>query len=228
LNAIHKAQLVCCKGHKNKRELSKMEYSIKALKSIVLGVFLLVTTTANAAIILSAVPSTSNAAPGEIVHIDIVIDGLTAGAVDSLGAFDIEVGFDATALSVTSFSIGSLLGDFDFFEAFDDSFVDVDGIVNLAVLSFLFDAELDALQPASFVLATIIFSVDTLDVGSSTDIAFGSIVLSDAFGDFLIVSSSNIVTLTNPVSVAVNAPTTQALLLFSIISVFFNQRKTKN
>jgi hypothetical protein len=205
-----------------------MKYSIKALKSVVLGVFLLVTTTANAAIILSAVPSTSTAAAGEIVQIDIVIDGLTAGAADSLGAFDIEVDFDATALSVDSFSVGSLLGDFDFFEAIDDSFVDLGGIVNLAVLSFLFDDELDALQPASFVLATIIFSVDTLDVGSSTDIAFGSIVLSDAFGDLLTVDDSIIATLTNPDSVAVNAPTTQALLLFSIISVFFNQRKIKN
>jgi hypothetical protein len=201
---------------------------MELFKNLLAGCVLLFASNASAAIILSAIPSTSNVAPGDIVQIDIVIDGLTADAADSLGAFDIEVGFDATALSVDSFSVGNLLGDSDFFEALDDSFVDLSGIANLAVVSLLFDDELDALQPASFVLASIAFSVDILDVGSSTDIVFGTIVLSDAFGDLLIVANSNIATLTNPDSVAVNAPTSLALITFALVVLFGRRRLLKD
>jgi hypothetical protein len=202
-------------------ELSKMECSIKALKSIVLGVFLLVTTTANAAIILLAVPSTPNAMPGDVVQVDIVIDGLTSGAADSLGAFEMDIFYDSAFLSVSGYTFESFLGDIELGEALDFSFGDDTlGTVNFSILSLLFNFELDALQPASFVLATIEFSVDNLSQGSSTEVGYDFTLFSDAFGFELTPSSITNAVISNNAVVGVSSPPITLLFLLLMLTVW--------
>ena len=128
-------------------------------------------------------PGSVAAGDGEVLSLDLVISGLGEFAPDSLGAFDVSVGFDVGALSFTSYSLGSLLGDIGLLEAIDASFGDLGGVINLAEVSLLAAASLDALQSSEFVLATLNFEVIDLAEGSITELLVqSSPVLADGFG----------------------------------------------
>lgn len=197
---------------------------MKLFKNLLAGCILLFATNASAAIILSAVPGFSDAVPGDSVTIDIVISGLGAGGPDTLGAFDLDIFYDPAAVSVTSYTLGGFLGDIGLGDALDFSFGDLGGVVDLSVVSLfpLFDIPaLDALQPASFILASIDFSVDVLALGSSTEVSFGPTVLSDAFGFELTPMSTNSASISNGV---INEPGILALLAIPLLMMFRRQR----
>ena len=197
---------------------------MKLFKNILAGCVLLFATNASAAIILSAVPGFTDAIPGDSVTIDIVISGLDAGGPDSLGAFDLDMIYDPGALSVTGITMGSMLGDFGLGEALDFSFGDLGGVVDLAVVSLLFDFELDALQPADFVLASIDFSVDVLALGTATEVSLGPLVLSDAFGFELTPMGVTSAIIAN--GVRVSEPGVLALLAIPLLMMVRRQRKS--
>ena len=135
-------------------------------------------------------PASIIAGSGDSVSFDVNISGLGDFGPDSLGAFDVTVGFDPGSLSFTSYTLGDFLGLEGFGEALDISFGDLGGAVNIAQISFLFDFELDALQPGSFTLATLNFTVDSLGAGQSTVLSiFQDAILSDAYGDPLVPTS---------------------------------------
>ncbi|GAB5380300.1 MAG: hypothetical protein Alis3KO_09520 [Aliiglaciecola sp.] len=194
---------------------------MKFLKHFVAGCLLLFASNASAAVILSAVPGFTDAMPGDSVTIDIVVSGLDAGGPDSLGAFDLDILYDAAALSVTDITVGSLLGDFGLGEAIDFSFGDLGGVIDLAVVSLLFDFELDALQPSDFTLASIDFSVDVLPDGTSTEVSFGPSVLSDAFGFEIFPMGTTSAVIANGI---INEPGILALLMVPLFLVFRRQR----
>jgi hypothetical protein len=118
--------------------------------------------------------------PGPSATLDVVVSGLGSGAAPSIGAFDLEIVFDSSALSVSSVTFGSELGD-PATEAFAESIVSP-GSVSLAEVSLLPSGDLDALQSSSVVLATL--EVDLLGAGA-TAVSFGSVLLGDAFGSRL-------------------------------------------
>lgn len=140
--------------------------------------FVLVSTPA-LSLTLSLEPTDQNIPLGGTAFIDLNISGLTAGGPDSLGAFSLDITFDETILTFDTISFGTYLGDPNAFEAsayFDDS---TPGSVYLEEGSWLFDWELDPLQPASFTLATLAFT--GTGIGSGV-VAMENVVLSDAFG----------------------------------------------
>lgn len=196
---------------------------MKVLKSMLLGCVLLFAAQAKAGVILSAVPGYTDAMPGDTVTIDIVVSGLTVGAADSLGDFDLDILYDPAALSVSSYSLTGLLGDPGLGEAIDFSFGDLGGLIDLALVSLLFDFELNAMQPDSFVLASIDFMVDVLAVGDVTHVSFGGSTLGDAFGLPLDLMGTERATIGNRVQV--NEPAMLALIALPLLVLVRRFRK---
>lgn len=133
------------------------------------------------AVTLSLNPSSQSILPVGTAILDLEIAGLTDGGPDSLGAFSLDILYDPVILSFTSAVFGPFLGDTDPLAFETDFFVDdlTPGVVSLGETSFLFDFELDELQPASFGLATLSFT--GLTAGFS-NLVMQNVVLSDALG----------------------------------------------
>lgn len=131
------------------------------------------------AVSLSLDPAFQTITPGASAFLNLNVSGLTAGGPDSLGAFSLNIDYNPSVLGFGSVSFGTLLGDPSLFEA--DAFFDasVSGFLHLDEVSFLFDFELDALQPASFTLATLEFIGAGL---GDSPLTLSNVVLSDAFG----------------------------------------------
>ena len=135
-------------------------------------------------------PSTLFAGPGDSLALDIVVGGLSSAGPESLGAFDISVGFDVSSISFTGYSLGNFLGNVGLAEAIDASAGDMGGAVNLAEVSLLAASDLDLLQSDSFVLGTLAFDVVNLGPSDVTQLSVlsGSLLV-DAFGSPLNVAS---------------------------------------
>lgn len=118
---------------------------------------------------------------GQQATVDVVISGLGSGIPPSIGCFDMDVSFDPSVLSVADVSFGPYLGSESGGEALSMS-APGSGVVQLASVSLLPNPDLDALQPASFTLATLTFS--TLSVGSSP-LSFSYYLVDDGNGDKL-------------------------------------------
>jgi len=124
---------------------------------------------------ISLAPSSASVLIGDAFTLDIVISDLGGEIVS---AYDLDVLYDSTALIATGVSFGPLLGDESLFEVLNAYDLSTSGIVDLAQLSLLSDAELQTLQgpSGSFVLATLAFTA--IDAGVTTvDFSF------DAFND---------------------------------------------
>lgn len=132
------------------------------------------------AITLGFTPSSQSINLGNTATVDLVISGLAAGAAPSLGAYDVDVGFDPAVLNFMGAIFGNQL---DLFGLGSFQFVTTGaGLINLFELSFDSPAELDSLQADSFILATLSF--DTLSAGNSL-LSLSVNALSDANGDEL-------------------------------------------
>ena len=123
---------------------------------------------------ISIVPSSQTINVSETAAVDLVISGLGNFASPSLGAFDVDVTFDDSILSFNSETFGTLLG--SSIQGVDTS---TSGVVRLGEVSLESVPALDLLQPDSFLLATLMF--DGIALGTS-QLGFGTVVLSDAFG----------------------------------------------
>jgi hypothetical protein len=135
-------------------------------------------------------PGSTLASTGDSISLDLVISGLGNFGPDSLGAFDISIGFDPSALSFTDYVFGDFLGDFDLFEALDVSSGALGGTLNIAEVSLLSAIDLDALQPSGFTLARLNFTVTNLAAGAVTQVSvLSGAVLADANGDSLSATS---------------------------------------
>ena len=206
------------------------------------GLLILLTALVSApasAITLSLVPSSDTAMSGGVINVDLVVDGLTAGGPDSLGAFDIDIGYDISALSLSSFSLDASLGDIGLGEAIDLSFGDLGGVVNVAEVSlletdsltciFCLDPYLDDIQGSSFTLASFTFDVLNLLEGESTSIIIDTIWgISDGFGSSLIVDGIQNAFVSNPESsTAVPEPSALVLLAIGIIGIGFSRKRNR-
>lgn len=135
-------------------------------------------------------PSALFAGPGDSIALDIIVGGLGSAGPESLGAFDVSVGFDVSSISFTGYSLGDYLGDVGLAEAIDASAGDMGGAVNVAEVSLLTGSNLDLLQSDSFVLATLAFDVVNLGPSDFTQLSvLSGPLLVDAFGSPLSVTS---------------------------------------
>lgn len=177
-----------------------MKYKIKLLMLIIYGLGLsMMSTLAAGGVILKLSPTNQTALPGDNISLDLIISGLNAGGAPSLGDFDLNIAFDTTKLSFTSYSLGSFLGVLSS-EADDFSSGVLGGLINLAEVSYLSPTDLNSLQSSSFTLATLLFHVDALENGASTNVSFSQInALGDGFGNPLNIDAANNATISNNV-----------------------------
>jgi len=198
---------------------------MKALKHVLFSILLLgIINSAQATIILSLETSETTIDVGDSVAVDVVLSGLGDFSAVSVSSFVVEVLFDSTVLNFDSESYTGLLGDIPT-EA--DPFTSIaPGSVTLDLLSFLFDFELDALQPESFTLGTLNFSglsngVSALSFGSTelidTDPTLPVALVPDAF------QTSSV----NVASTSVPEPAPVLLMLFGSIAMLMVRKKAK-
>jgi hypothetical protein len=111
---------------------------------------------------LSLLPASQDVWVGNSFSVDLVVGDLGDFTAPSLGGFLVGIGFDSNILSFTDVSFGSYLGD-PLLDAITSVIVS-SGSVELDETSLLglFDldpaAALDALQPDTFILATLNFT----------------------------------------------------------------------
>ena len=180
---------------------------------LLLSAFLMHTPWAHATLI-ALQPSSTYATTGDSISLDLVISGLGNFGPDSLGAFDISVGYDPGVLTFTSYSLGNFLGNIALAEAINSSTGNLGSAVNVSEISLLSAVGLDALQPSAFTLATLNFNVTNLAAGTVTQLSLLSgTVLADGFGALLPTMSGA------PVSIAaISEPGTAFLLIASMFS----------
>ncbi|MFQ5658070.1 MAG: PEP-CTERM sorting domain-containing protein [Candidatus Methylomirabilales bacterium] len=158
----------------------------KLIISILLGLGISLTASPVQAMITLGFEPVEQVVPlGQSVDVDITISGLGDFAPDSLGTFDLDVGFDPDILDFSAVTFGDpILGDQLDLLGFG-SFTSVTpgvGVVNLFELSLDFPGDLDTFQPGAFSLVTLTF--DTKSIGTSPlELAVNS--LGDAFGFLL-------------------------------------------
>ncbi|MDQ2696515.1 MAG: cohesin domain-containing protein [Pseudomonadota bacterium] len=152
---------------------------------IVLSVLLAGLPAAGTAITLNLLPSAATVTAGDMIDVDVLVSGLGAGAPPSVGAFDLDVAFDPVIFTPVDVVFGPFLGDPLLLEALTDFSFAVAGIVDFAEVSLLSAAALDALQPASFVLATLSFAAQA--DGSGAFRLVGDRRVDDPFGNKLAV-----------------------------------------
>lgn len=120
---------------------------------------------------------------GQTTEVSVVVSGLGEDAAPSLSAFDFNVLFDSSILSLTVVAFGDpVLGNQlalsgTSLNGSDDS---VAGILNMYEVSFASVSELNTDQADSFVLGVLTF--EGVGVGSSS-LSLDSVVLGDALGD---------------------------------------------
>ena len=131
---------------------------------------------------LKPLSQTIDPALGEKASVGLEISGLAENGPPTLGAFGIEITFSQSILSFESATYGAFLGDPT--DAAETDIVTTTGSssVFLDELSFLNASQLDSLQPASFLLATLTF--EGRGTGASP-LDFKFIDLSDAMGNTL-------------------------------------------
>ncbi len=150
----------------------------RSIGATLLGALLFVSHIAGAsATTLSISPSGQNVNLGQPTAVDIVIAGLGDGIAPSLGAFEVEIGFDESRLALSDVVFSDLLGDIGI-DA-DASSTPSTSTVGLFGFSFLFADELALIQSDSFTLATLSF--DTIAAGDA-NVRGISTFLSDGIG----------------------------------------------
>lgn len=115
----------------------------------------LVTAAPARAVTISFNPSSTTVDVGDLVNIDVVISGLD-GSEDIASAYDLDVTYDSSIVNATDVAFGPFLGDEGNFEVLND-FDLTPGRIDFAAESMLTDQQLAALQPDSFLLATLSF-----------------------------------------------------------------------
>lgn len=157
-------------------------------------------------------PSWTQAGVGESFVVDVVAVG---NDEDTLAAFDLDISFNPSVLSLFNYTVHNSLGDLETFEALDDSIGDNGaGVLDLKVISLIwpdvftggsfFSDQFNG-SNSSIALATITFH--GLSAGSS-DLAFSQAQLVDEGG--ALVSQVNL----DPASVEVTPVPLPASVLF--------------
>lgn len=135
------------------------------------------------AVYINVVPLTSTVGAGGNVQVDFIVGDLTDNTAPSLGAYDLDVVFDAALLQYSGISWGNQLDQLQLgsLALLDDSAAS-GGHLNVFEVSYDDIATLDAQQSGSFTLFSLFFNA--LAVGES-QIDVDVLSLGDAEGNAL-------------------------------------------
>ena len=194
----------------------------KMLWPLLVAAFILAPGRTASALVISLDPSTQTVAPGAGLAVDLNISGLGLGSAPSLGAWDVDIGFDTSILSFTGASFGNQLDLFGL-GSINGAF-DLGGVLDIFEISLDLPADLDLLQADAFTLATLSF--DALSVGMSA-LTLSIDELADSLGDPLVPSQvlGAIVTVRQPV-IPVPEPGTLALFVVGLAGLTVLQRRS--
>lgn len=167
---------------------------------------------------LSLMPDSLTLGVGDTADFDLYISGLGSDGAPSLGAFKLDIMFDQNILAFESLIFGPYLGDPDLSNSFVNT--TTPGAVELDEVSFLPASDLDSLQPASFPLASLTFTM--INLGFS-DLVLENVVLSDAPGFEITVE-----TLQGTKVYPVPVPCTFLLLLGGVAGLAGLRKKLRN
>lgn len=189
---------------------------LKHLSAAILLACLMQAPAAHAAL-LGLQPTNTLASSGDTVTLDLIISGLGNFGPDSLGAFDISVGYDTSVLSFVGYTLGNYLGRIDLSEAIDASGGASGTAVNVSEVSLLSAVSLNNLQPGEFVLASLRFDVLDLGAGASTALSIlQGALLADETGSQLRIAGTTQATISSRAQVPL--PGTLLLLLGGLAS----------
>lgn len=136
---------------------------------------------------VSIVPPAGTVTVGSTFDVIVRIDELVSGSAPSLGAFDIDVSYDAAMLSLVGHSFGDALDLFDLGSVTFTDFASA-GLATVGEVSLDTAADLDTLQPGAFALFTLTFQA----AGAGTSaLTLGLNSLADAAGSALTADVSN-------------------------------------
>ena len=175
---------------------------------------------ARATILLSFNPSAQTVLLPNTVSVDLVVSGLGGGVSPALGGFQFNILYNPAIVLATDASFGLDLGDPAAFEALTSSEVSSPRSASLSEISLLASSDLLALQPSSFVLATLDFQTVG---GGTTPLSFDSVVLSDESGNILSFNAS-----TGSITVLTPEPAfggAIGVLLLAVIYKSFERRR---
>jgi hypothetical protein len=117
-------------------------------------------------------PGSQTVNQGGTASVDIVA---TPGPQEIVAAYDFDIAYDASIVTATGVTFGTWLGDESLLEAFTDFDLSTLGLIDLAEVSFLSDADLALLQGGGEItLATLTFTGDNSGTSLIQFINYGS------------------------------------------------------
>jgi hypothetical protein len=188
-----------------------MRYLFRTL----LALAFVITSSAQAAVI-SIDPGSITAGVGDTVILSVNIADLVAGGPPSVGAFDLDVSYNASVLSLTGSSFGTGL-DVLGLGSVQTADTSAPGLANFFEVSLDSIADLNALQPGAFALLTLTFQAIG---GGASPIGLVLNSLADATGAALAASVTGGVVTVN----AVPLPSTAWLVLAAIAGLAVARR----
>lgn len=124
-----------------------------ALVWLLVGVVSLLASVPALALTIGFSPSTKSVNVGDAFSIDVVVSKTQNEIVS---AYDLDVSYNPSIITATNVTFGTFLGGDPLFQNFNIT----SGLIDFAEVSLLSDAELLALQPGIFSLATLFFTAD--------------------------------------------------------------------
>lgn len=199
---------------------------MKVVNRLVLAVSFMFASIAHANVILSMSPTTQVAQPGSTVSVTVMIDGLGSNGPLSLGSFNLLVEFDSSVLTFTGYNLFDDLGVVDpsdpLADAVDFSFGQAgSNLVHIAETSYLNYDDLNAIQPASFALTELFFTVNSSASKQTTDL---SIVYWELVNNAGVPDEIELNELYNA-SIDVPAPATATLMGLGLLTMFVRKKR---
>jgi hypothetical protein len=108
------------------------------------------------AIMIDIVPTSQTVQAGDAFDVNVVVSGLSA-TNEIVSAYDFDISYDSSVLAATTVSFGQYLNLSNMLDSFQDVILTNPGIIDFAEVSLLFNNELAAQQPDSFLLASLSF-----------------------------------------------------------------------